>query len=460
MPTPNKSFDNLKLLTNWLISTKEVNINSILNDTNINQYKYRLITYLLKYPRLIFYLNNYINDVYLFDNPKYTISDWLHTFKLIFKNNNFKSLDRIYFTKFKLPKRSTFKNEVKEFELTINNKLLSENELNELYRLYNLKIISEEHFNEIKILNSGKDTKVTKIPFDIDLILKEPESIHVVPSISEFNNNLTNYIKNRVSCKNCALYSCPKYPIISNIKNEKDQLDVIIVGEFPSKENFIEDHRYVKTLLDKYDLNYLATNLVLCKPTNDEIPNTAKTISNCKEVTNHIYKNFKSNFKIIIGTNSKKFFNIKAPMTKVNGELINDYFVLASPNYVSQHKTGLIKLNSFLEKYSKEKISRLNIETSSIDSTNINFNYDLKNYTLFDIKIINEQVLYILLENETGNKKYITENISYPVYIKTGNYRQCDHFLNNTDFVVYLSKSQKMNLSQQMKRQLNKEVLL
>lgn len=454
------SFDNLKLLTNWLISTKEPNIDSILTDSNPNQYKYRLITYLLKYPKLVSYLNNYLNDIYLFDSPKYKLEEWLYTFRLIFKNNNFKSLDRIYFSKFKPAKRTSFKNEIKEFELNVNDRVLSEDDLNELYRLHTLKIISDENFEEIKLLNLGKDNKTSKLPFAFDVPTQKENVSKIITPISNFNNNLIGYIKNRVSCKNCALYSSPKYPVISNIKDEKDSIDVIVVGDFPSNENFIDDHRYIKLLLEKYNLNYLATNLVLCQPNNGEIPNTSKTISNCKEVTYHVYKNFKSNFKILVGTNAKKFFNIKAPMTKVNGELINDCFILASSNYVSQHKSGLTKLNSYLEKYSKEKISRLNIETSSINSTNINFNYDLKNYTLFDIKIINEQILYILIENKTGNKKYITENISYPVYIKTGNYRSCDHFSDNCDFVVYLSKIQKMNLSQQMKKQLNKEVLL
>lgn len=458
--TVNKSLDNLKLLTNYLISDKDINITSLLTDSNSNSYKYRLISYFLKYPKIVIYINNFLNDLYTIDNLKYTLSEWLYSFKLICKYNNIKSVSQLYITKFKPAKRNSFKNEVKKYELEINDKILSEDELNELYRLYSLKIFSDEDLEEIKVINDGKDNKTAKIPFAINVPSQtKDETVNLASPILSFNNKLTDYIKNKISCKNCPLYSSPKYPVYSNLEKETDQLDFIIVGEFPSKEDFIEDHRYVKALLEKYNLKYLATNLVLCKPFNNEIPNANKTINNCKDVTNQVYKNFKSNYKILIGTNPKKYFNIKAPMTKVNGELINDCFILASQNYIAQHKIGLIQLDSFLEKYSKDKISRLNIEEAAIKSSDITFNNDLKDYTLFDIKINNEQLVYILIENKTGNKKYITENISYPVYIKKGTFRDCDYFVDNCDFVTYLSKSQKMMLTQQLKRQLNNEVI-
>lgn len=456
----NKSFDNLKLLTTWLTSDKKINIDSILNDSNPTSYKYRAISYLLKYPRIVSYINTYLNDLYTIDNPKYTLEEWLNTFKLIFKHNNIKSTNQLYFSKFKPAKRISFKNEIKKYELEVNDRVLSESELNELYRLYALKIISDEDLESVKVINDGKDTKTAKIPFAVDTPKPKEEVVNLSNPIVTFNSKLTEYIKNKISCKNCPLYNYPKYPTYSNIENENDKLDVIIIGEFPSREDFIEDNRLIKALLEKYNLKYLATNLVLCKPNNNEIPNTAKTITNCKDVTAQVHKNFKSNFKIIIGTNPKKYFNIKAPMTKVNGTLINDCFILASSNYVTQYKSGLIKLNEYLERYSKNKISRLNIEQAATNSSDITFNNDLKNYTLFDIKINNEQLIYILIENKTGNKKYITENISYPVFIKKGSFRDCNHFVDDYDFVTYLSKSQKMMLTQQLRKQLNKEVLL
>lgn len=461
-PRKPTTLDNLTLLSKWLLSDKDFNIDSILNDSNSSSYKYRVISYLLKYPRLLLYVNTYLNDIYLFDNVKYSLKEWLTTFKLIIRQNNFNSLDRLYLGKFKPAKRIAFKNEFREYELSINDRVISEDELNELYRLYTLKILPDDYFNEIKLINSGKEVKSTKTPFNVieTLVNPTPTKVEFNASVTKFNETMINYIKSRSLCKNCPLYNAPKYPIVSNIKDEKEKLDVIIVNEFPTSENFIEDNRHIKLLIDKFNLNYLATNLVLCKPNGGEIPNTAKTIANCKEVTNHIHKQFKANFKILIGTNVKKAFSIGSTTTKVNGEMVNDCFIVASPSHNSQYNAALVKLHSYLDKYTKDKLSRINIEQAAVENSNVNFNSDLQNYTLFDIKIVNEQLLYILIENGTGNKKYISENISFPVYIKKGNFRQCDYFVDDTEYVTYLSNQQKMNLQQQMRRKLANEVLI
>ena len=74
------------------------------------------------------------------------------------KNNNIKSTSQLYFSKFKPAKRISFKNEIKKYELEVNDRVLSESELNELYRLYALKIISDEDLESVKIINDVKYT--------------------------------------------------------------------------------------------------------------------------------------------------------------------------------------------------------------------------------------------------------------------------------------------------------------
>jgi hypothetical protein len=453
----NKSLDNLSLLTQWLINDKNTNIDPILKDTNVASYKYRIISYLLKYPRIINYVNTYLNDLYAFDNSKYTLKEWLDSFKYIFKMNNLRSLSNVYFAKFKPAKRVFFKSELQEYVSTVYNKVLSENDLNELYRLHSLKIISDEHLEEIKLINSGKDIKTGKLP-----VLTKPtaEPVEFKEVVVNFNTSLTNYITYRLPCKNCALYNSPKHPIVSNLENKSDPLDIMIVGEFPTGANFLDDHKALKSLIEIYELKYVATNLVLCEPSGLEIPNASKTIANCKEVTNHIHKGFSPNIKILIGAAVKKQFNIHAPMSKIVGELINNCIVIDTPDHVKSYKTGLVKLNDFLAKYSKDKINRINIEQNSVENSVINQNIDLKNYTLFDIKLIHEQILYVLIENKTGNKKYISETVSFPVFIKKGTFRQCEYLTDDSDFVVYLSNQQKMQLNQILKKQLQKELII
>lgn len=451
--------DNFKLITSWLIG-KNVNINSVLNDkVNEDDYKYKLFSYLLNHPKLIWYVNKYLNSLYTFN--KYDLYYWLETFKIIFTRYNIISINNIYLSKYKPAKRISIKN---EFENYINKNfkyIPSQDELNNIYRLYNYKLITEEKYLEIKEINSGKEQVNKKLPIVLDSVInKKDEKTIQSESILEFTNKLTNYINQRILCKNCPLFSNEKYILESNLDNKgnKSKLDVIIIGEHPISENLLSNYKYIKELIHRYNLTYLITNLVVCKPNSNEIPNADKTIANCKGVTEHIHNTFRSKFKILIGNKVKKAFNIKGPLSKVNGEIINDLFIMAPPLNINLHKQGLIKLNEYLEKYAKTKLENTNIDKQSINSNNINFNSNLKNYTLFDIKIIDEKLLYIFLENETGKKKYITEEISFPIYIKRGTYQQCEFLSKHCDFVTYLTNQQRISLMQLMNKRLSEYI--
>lgn len=463
MIKPNKKktvskIDTLSILTKWLIG-KNVSIEPVLNDSNSNSYKYRLFNYILKHPKLVFYINNYLNGLYTFD--KYSLENWLDTFRIIFKRYNINSFNHVYFSKYKPAKRITVKDSFASHIEIHTNSIASNNELNELYRLYDFKIISDDTVSELKNINSGKNTD-KNLPLIINPPLEDVKSIVIAPTILKFNTTINNYISHRILCKNCPLFNNQKFPIISNLNDSQNEiLDVIIIGEYPTDEDFLSNGklRYIKVILDKYKLKYLATNLVLCKPTGSEIPNGAKTISNCKGVTEHIYSTFNSKFKILIGTKVKNEFNIKGAISKLNGELVNEFFILADPSK-PLFKTGLIKLNEYLEKYVNSKINSVNISRESVNKGKIDFNSELKTHTLFDIKVVNENLLYIFIENETGNKKYITEEISFPVYIKSGTYQQCEYIIENCDLVTYLSNQQRQNLLQMMRKDLNSAILI
>lgn len=460
-PTKKKiasKIDTLNILTKWLIG-KNVSIDPVLNDSNQSSYKYRLFNYILKHPKLIYYTNNYCNGLYTFD--KYSLIDWLETFRIIFKRYNINSLNHIHFSKYKPAKRTAIKESFAAHIDIHTNAIASNSELNDLYRLYSFKIISDDIVSELKNINSGKNTD-KNLPLIIYPPSEQIKPTVIAPTILKFNTTINNYISHRILCKNCPLFNSQKFPIISNLNDTQNEiLDVIIIGEYPTDEDFLSNGklRYIKGLLDKYKLKYLATNLVLCKPNGTEIPNTAKTISNCKGVTEHIYSTFNSKFKILLGTKVKNEFNIKGAITKLNGELVNEFFILADPSKPI-FKTGLIKLNEYLEKYVNSKINSINISRESVNKNRIDFSSELKTHTLFDIKVVNENLLYIFIENKTGNKKYITEEISFPVYIKAGTYQQCEYILENCDLVTYLSNQQRQNLLQMMRKDLNSSILV
>lgn len=449
--------DHLKRISAYLTSNT-INVNDVLNKHNTPYFKQRIISYLIKYPNLIHFINNYLNSKYKFE--KYSNVEWLETFKLIFEKNNIKKTNQLYFARYKQTKRNVIKSELEEY-LDSLERINNDNDLNELFRLNEAKIIDDSFIDYIKEINSGKPVGKTKnIDIEIDSAVNKQNENEI---IDKLNKKIKNYIQNRLLCKNCPLFNQPKYPVYSNAIDKK--VDCIVVGDFPTSENSFNDNQYlnlIKTLLNQFDISYALTNLVLCKPKYDEIPNKSKTISNCSGVTEHVYNSFNPQFKILIGSNVKSFFKIKGTITKLNGEVINNNFIIVNPDTnINQYKNGLIKLKEFLTKYNKEKINRINMEKGLVKSDSFkNINSSLNKYTLFDIKIIEEKILYILIDDK-GSKKYITEDISYPVYIKQGKYSDCSFMLDTEpDLVVYLTNQQKIYLNNILNKKLHRNINL
>jgi hypothetical protein len=448
--------DHLKRLTNYLISDK-LNENEVLNKHNIPYFKQRIISYLLRYPNIINYINNNLNHQFYFE--KYENIEWLKTFKYIFKHNNIKNFNQLYFLKNKLVKRHAVNQDIEHY-LSTTEKLFGRNDVNELFRLYEARIIDEGYIDHLKELNSGKAVgKTKKIDLDFSPNVKKKDN----ETTSKLEKKIINYISNRIFCKNCPLFEQPKYPVFSNTDSYK--VDCLIIGEFPTSEDFLADDQFlnlIKLLLEQYNISYAATNIVLCKPKHDDIPNKTKTISNCSGVTEHVYSAFNSEFKILIGSTVKSTFKIKGPITKLNGEVINNNFIISHPSSnINQFKSGLIKLKEFLENYSKKKITKLNMEKGLVQSETFKtFSSNLKEYTLFDIKIIENKILYILI-NKSGDKKYITEDISYPVYIKQGKYSDCAFMIDSDpDLVVYLTQQQKLYLNNILNKKMQNKIKL
>lgn len=443
-----KSLDDLIIVTDWLLAKDDKKLK--LNDETNNTLRYKPYSYCLRYPKIIFYLNKYMNDLYS-NCDTYLFLD---TFKIIFKKFNITEKNQLLFSKFKPPKRQHFKNIIHSYFLNIRDKNISNSELNDLHRLYTSSIIDEEIVDNINSSLNGKE-KSKNAPLEY-----KKEETHQFEPVLKFNNNILKYKSSRIICKNCALYNSPCHPVVSNLKNQNTDLDVIIVSEYPSSADFLSDNliSYIPKLLEKYNLNYIGTNLILCSPSNDEVPNEQKTIENCKGVTEHVYNTFKSHFKILVGAKVKNKFNIKGSMTKLNGTFTNDTFIITSTNNSALFKQGLSKLNLFLEKYASTKINRSNTE-SKVSPNIADISSELKNYTLFDVKIIGEKVLYVLIENETGNKKYISEDISIPIYIKRGSFEQCEYMTDQVNYTAYLSNSNRQQLFKLINENLNREIV-
>lgn len=420
--TKSDKLNKYKILTQWLIGKNKLPVDQIVSIID-NNYKYRLFSYLIKHPTLMYYLNENLNSIKAFD--KFSDEEWLCTFRDIFERYNIDNLNHVYFAKYKQPKRQSIRNTFEH---------LNDSDIIEYQRLSDAKIIT---------------SNVQPIKINLPEVDKPKENI-------DFNKRLIKYISNRVSCKNCPLFLEKKYPVITN-KQEDSIIDGIIIGEYPVLDDEDDVLHLIKSLFKKYNLIYLHTNLVVCKPSTDEIPNKNKTISNCQSVINHISGTFNSSFKILLGSTVKSKYSIKGPITKLNGEVVNNHFIMNYPfNNSNSLNTAISNLDNFLKNYSSKKIKRANLEAGLVEIPST-----LKNKTvttLFDIKIIEDNLLYILLD-ENGKKHYIKEEISFPVYIKTGKFKDCGYMIDKPDFVVYLTNQQRQMLYGTLSKDLHTRIV-
>jgi len=81
------------------------------------------------------------------------------------------------------------------------------------------------------------------------------------------------------------------------------------------------------------------------------------------------------------------------------------------------------------------------------------------NLTLFDIKVVKNNILYIFCD-ENNKKQYFTEEVKFPVYIKYGNYRSCNYIESDMDELVFLNSNEKGQLNGQYMKRLHYAVKL
>lgn len=461
-------FKNLKILSRWLLNySQNINIKSIINDKKFElNYKYKLFTYILHCPKIVHYCNTYLNSKYEFS--KYTPSEWLLTFKQIIKISNLKSLN---FSKYQNPKRNNFTTLINKYYQEVYKISLNQNEINHLFLLYETGHITDLLLKNIEQLVSHKETKNKQLQTKKEILKTFKESsitttkIEKTECIKNFITNIQNYIRQRKLCIECNLFNNGNIILDTNIK-EPQNIDIAVIYENPTNEDIKQDkllsskinllfHKFFNQLVEKYNLKYIITTSLLCHSKQKNI-NLKKSIDNCKGITNEIHKNFPANLNIYIGNNTIKYdLNLKGGLTKLNGELIDNNFLIYSPDEVVTSTTKLKKFETAFNKLD-EILKKSVHQKSNIDFEKINVNKVLKNQqnlTLFDIKIIKEKIIFILID-ENGHKTCIFEDFKYPIYIKYGKYKNCDYISEKYDAICYLNKEEKSYIQQLLNKNL------
>jgi uracil-DNA glycosylase/predicted CopG family antitoxin len=474
-PDKQKSYEKLKYLTKWLFNPERYNIEPLIeNSSEFNSgLRYRLYGNILTIPKIVWYVNKHLNHIDTFYST--SPDDLLKTFSDIIRIYGLKNSSSLHFAKFQTFKRDSFSDIIQKYCEETNSTLNKQDIIN-LYRLFEIGIIKNDEIEGIEDIIEGKEKATKGSSF-----LKPAEEIKLNQTksaeIINFTNNLLNFKSKRNPCIQCPLFYRQTSVIDTNISSFTDiPVDIAIVANETASEQDIqtqsplsgEDGIYFRSLfyplVQKYNLKYIITNASLCFPTNkkeSEPTVTKKIMANCRGMIDEIHSSFKPKLIVLFGTSILRNYGIKDKITDINGEIVDKkYFCMTSPLEALRSKTHMdrfLKAMFLLEHNISKSVQNKNLE--AVESKN-NFNPDQNNVqnlsvtssriekgdTLFNIETFNDQLVYVFIDSN-NKKKYIIEQIQYPIFIKNGKYQECDYIEDDMNYKVILSHKQKQNLS-------------
>jgi uracil-DNA glycosylase family 4 len=467
----------LKILTKFLVSRDYRLLDMLLQYEEHYQILInRCFTYFIGYPKVINYLNEYLNHKY--DAPqKKDFSKWLFTFSEIARMYNINSTNDLYFSKYRVSDRQTFDNTLDQYYESINVQINGA-EKTALFLLYSKNIITEQHIEKLKSIISGKDI-ITENEKKLENIIKPFENTKrdvasdFSPQVKKFIESAKSYIKNRPVCKNCPMYSRGSVILDTNTNNIQP-VDIAFIGlnpgydEYKGQKPFIGKsgqllHKFLDPLISKYNLSYIITNSILCWSKNaTDITNINQVLKNCKQLTGEIHKAFPSKIKVLLGADAMKSVGVKGGITKLNGTFVdNTFFIIYHPSYIlrearklSEFEIAFLKLEALIKNGVNPNKTNKNDQIPSPDGKisipekSIIHKFD-NSVTLFDVQVINEKIIYIMIDAD-GNKKYLVDDVKFPVHIKYGNYKDCEYISDMIDDTIYLTAQQRKDLNQKL----------
>ena len=470
----------LKLLTKYLISSKDNN--EILNILNLQKQNHslfltRCFVSISLYPQLIQYFDKHFNNIYDFN--KYDFKIVLRNISKLFNNYNIKT-NQLNFIKI------SYNNDRTNFIKLINDYYndLSENDINNLYKLFVNQNIFQKHLDNIIQFTNNK-FKLTCGNNDIkNEIINLKEEVNK-NEIQLYIEKMIDYIKNRKICKNCPMYSNRSGAILdTNLKNI-EEVDIVFQGLNPGKTEHEQSNvfvgrsgkllrKYINEIVNKHNLSYLITNTILCWSNDSKsIKNINNVLKRCKYLNNITHKTFKPKLTVLLGNDALSSFGYKRNISTVNGKLIDkNIFAMYHPSYILRNKTKLdefekafIKLEKLIIKINSESTSFEYDNEEKIDYgkkynvNNIITSFD-NNYSLADITILKEDVIFIL-SDDNGIKHYLIKPVKIPCYIKPGSYIESDYITDEKiNTVCYLSSEEKKMLTKKLYYKLQNKVIL
>lgn len=481
-----KFLNKLKLLTKYLSTQDQALLPKIISDENdAKRLKYRSVAMLLEHPKIVYYINKHLNNLFLFN--RWSNEDWFFTLSEICRMYGINNSNMFRYSKYQVDESADFYKTIVNYYKELGRFKPSSNEINALYLLFKAGIITDDDLVDMKSLIDGKDRR-SKSEREVEQMVQQP-FIHtqsnsggevvspeneertfdmLAPDIKEFVNKVKNFVKGRNACKNCPLYSNGSVILDTNLE-EPGQVDILFLGLNPGPEEikagvpFVGKagkvlKRYLLPLVRNHDLTYMITNCILCYTNNEaDIPNPMGVSKNCKDLVNEILKYFPAKHIVLIGDKVMKSMGVKGGISKQTGTIVNGYFILIHPSAVLYNpKTNLPKFEksfmalekavtgSVTDPNAPQQVSNVHVDKMNIPEDRIitRFTPDM---TLFDIQTIDEQIIYIMKDSK-GRKRYLMEQIQFPVYLKGGQYKDCHFEDSNMEAVAYISSADRSKL--------------
>lgn len=456
--------DEMKLLTTCLFNNN-IDTSELIKSKNFDSsHRYRLFSYAKSNLKLCWYINKYLNTKFIF-GEKISPNEWLNTFRQLFQFYNI-SKNTINYSKYKKNEFVEFAKLIKDyFELIQDNK--SDGDIVSLYELYKKGIIHDDYINEIKLLLNIGGIKQKKIKGNNQQTAKIDNGLQTVFA------NIEHIKQQRPKCIKCKLHNNNIIPLETNATYAQN-IDIALIGSFSygiddaqHKKLFLSDNLpYIKQeifkIISKHNLKYIITNSVVCY--NHLIDPTKKQMTDiyesCSEMSSRLINDtFPATLKVILGQPANSLFNIR--LTDENkGKIINNIisYDLPKTKLTDKYKTELQAIIQNIDNFFI--YNPINNQSNTLPAKiEIDNNKIIKrftpNLTLFDIKQVKNQIIYILI-NENGQKRYLIEDIQFPIYIKNGKYSNCDYIENQFDYVTYCNNFQRQDLNKLLYNRLEK----
>ena len=173
-------------------------------------------------------------------------------------------------------------------------------------------------------------------------------------AIRGFSNLIIDHINSGKTCKDCPLFGRGPVIIDTNIQKPAPVHLSIIglnpgINELETGIPFVGGagkilRRYFEPLIERLNLSYVMYNAILCHTPNEKsIPDFKKTGKYCSPIVSTIDQYFPSTIKVVLGEKARIIVGATGgQITKVNGQLINGYYVMIHPSSLQYNPSNKV----------------------------------------------------------------------------------------------------------------------